>query len=227
MTRRGLHLGKESALWLSPFGLCEKLFGLVSDMSSSSSPSRGEKAGTSFDEKVDHVDATSRRTEVYNIADVDPVLAKKMAAVNDAIDEIGLTPYHWKLFCLNGFGYAVDSMLIVLQGITQPLIELEYKNPNKKIKGISLASAIGLLVGAVFWGFSADIIGTSQSCLPCLKVSEDVSDHADQVARSPSMPPCSSVPSRLFSREQCQITSPFHSCKLLPVWKDYHVIFIC
>ena len=50
-------------------------------------------------------------------------------------------------------------MLIVLQGITQPMIELEYKNPNKQIKGISLASAIGLLVGALFWGFSADIIG--------------------------------------------------------------------
>ena len=39
------------------------------------------------------------------------------------------------------------------------MIELEYKNPNKQIKGISLASAIGLLVGALFWGFSADIIG--------------------------------------------------------------------
>ena len=51
-----------------------------------------------------------RSGEVYELSDFDPVLAKKMAAVNDAIDEIGLTPYHWKLFCLNGFGYAVDSV---------------------------------------------------------------------------------------------------------------------
>ena len=51
-----------------------------------------------------------RAGEVYELTGFDPVLAKKIAAVNDAIDEIGLTPYHWKLFCLNGFGYAVDSV---------------------------------------------------------------------------------------------------------------------
>lgn len=35
--------------------------------------------------------------------------------VNDALDEIGMTPYHWKLFCLNGFGYAVDSLILLIQ----------------------------------------------------------------------------------------------------------------
>lgn len=35
---------------------------------------------------------------------VDPVLNAKMHLVNNAIDEIGFTPYHWKLFVLNGFG---------------------------------------------------------------------------------------------------------------------------
>ena len=35
---------------------------------------------------------------------VDPVLNAKMHLVNNAIDEIGFTPYHAKLFCLNGFG---------------------------------------------------------------------------------------------------------------------------
>jgi hypothetical protein len=41
---------------------------------------------------------------------VDEVLARKMALVNGAIDEIGMTPFQWKLFFLNGFGYAVDSV---------------------------------------------------------------------------------------------------------------------
>ena len=53
------------------------------------------------------------------------------------------------------------QMLTVLAGITQPLVELELKNPNKQIKGISLASTIGLLIGALFWGFTADIVGRS------------------------------------------------------------------
>ncbi|KAI9801584.1 MAG: hypothetical protein M1825_003263 [Sarcosagium campestre] len=128
-------------------------------MSQSPSPSADEKGVISSVQSADDRPSHFRGAEVYDIGVIDPVLAKKVAAVNDAIDEIGLTPYHWKLFCLNGFGYAVDSMLIVLQGITQPMIELEYKNPHPKIKGISMASAIGLLAGALFWGFSADIIG--------------------------------------------------------------------
>ena len=55
-------------------------------------------------------------------------------------------------------------MLTVLAGITQPLVELELKNPNKQIKGISLASTIGLLAGALFWGFTADVVGKSAFC---------------------------------------------------------------
>jgi MFS family permease len=35
----------------------------------------------------------------------------------------------------------------------------EYGNPSSKLKGISLGSQIGLLIGAAFWGLSADIIG--------------------------------------------------------------------
>src|ERR1700733_15251868 len=64
--------------------------------------------------------------EVYNSTAVDPVLAKKMALVNNAIDEIGMTPFQWKLFFLNGFGYAVDSVsqresARLLWGLTQML----------------------------------------------------------------------------------------------------------
>jgi hypothetical protein len=44
---------------------------------------------------------------------VDEVLARKMALVNGAIDEIGMTPFQWKLFFLNGFGYAVDSVCTI------------------------------------------------------------------------------------------------------------------
>ena len=48
--------------------------------------------------------------EVYDFSDIDPILAKKMALINNALDEIGMTPFQWKLFFLNGFGYAVDSV---------------------------------------------------------------------------------------------------------------------
>lgn len=50
------------------------------------------------------------KNEIYDSTNVDPILARKMALVNSAIDEIGMTPFQWKLFFLNGFGYAVDSV---------------------------------------------------------------------------------------------------------------------
>jgi hypothetical protein len=53
-----------------------------------------------------HSDDDSLKGEdVLALQDLDPVLNRKMHLVNNAIDEIGWTPYHWKLFVLNGFGY--------------------------------------------------------------------------------------------------------------------------
>lgn len=40
----------------------------------------------------------------------DPILEKKMILMSEAIEQIGMTPFHWKLFVLTGFGYAVDSV---------------------------------------------------------------------------------------------------------------------
>ncbi|KAK4499382.1 hypothetical protein PRZ48_009896 [Zasmidium cellare] len=97
--------------------------------------------------------------DVYDSTGADPVLTKKMALINATIDEIGMTRWHWKLFFLNGFGYAVDSLLVVCQSIAQPAVTREYGAPNPPLAGVALASQIGLLVGAAAWGFSADVIG--------------------------------------------------------------------
>ncbi|KAK5732304.1 hypothetical protein LTR17_010618 [Elasticomyces elasticus] len=116
-------------------------------------PGSDKSINSSSEETVD------LQKELWDTTAVDPVLAKKMALINQSIDEIGMTPFHWKLFFLNGFGYAVDSLLVVTQSIAQPAVSQEYGNPSKHIAGIALASQIGLLVGAAVWGFSADVIG--------------------------------------------------------------------
>ena len=67
------------------------------------SPEVDEHAG-SIDSSID------LQQEVFDATKLDPVLARKMALVNKAIEEIGMTPFQWKLFFLNGFGYAVDSV---------------------------------------------------------------------------------------------------------------------
>ncbi|KAJ6014807.1 hypothetical protein N7540_009398 [Penicillium herquei] len=88
---------------------------------------------------------------------VDHALAAKMVLINDAIDEIGFTPHHWKLFCLNGFGYAVDSLILLIQSIISTKAGNEF-HPGYST-GLTIAVYVGMLIGAIFWGFSADIIG--------------------------------------------------------------------
>ncbi|RFU26529.1 hypothetical protein B7463_g9799, partial [Scytalidium lignicola] len=95
--------------------------------------------------------------ELISLAQVDRALAAKMHLVNNAIEQIGFTGYHVKLFFLNGFGYAVDSLLVFLMSIASNQVVLEYQPTFTH--GGQLALYIALLVGALFWGMSADIIG--------------------------------------------------------------------
>ena len=75
----------------------------LEDIKHGFSPEVDEHAGSS-DSSID------LQKEVFDATRIDPVLANKMALVNRAIEEIGMTPFQWKLFFLNGFGYAVDSV---------------------------------------------------------------------------------------------------------------------
>ncbi|KAM0244654.1 hypothetical protein ACHAQJ_010734, partial [Trichoderma viride] len=82
------------------------------DITSSSSnksdtPENNEKSAVVIDSQDEA--SSSSISDVFDIKAIDPVLSRKMALVNTAIDEIGMTGFQWKLFWLNGFGYAVDS----------------------------------------------------------------------------------------------------------------------
>ncbi|KAJ5884330.1 membrane transporter [Penicillium tannophilum] len=88
---------------------------------------------------------------------VDQALNAKMNLVNDAIDTIGFTRYHTKLFFLNGFGYAVDSLLLFLMSISADQVVAQY--PPSFTRGAQVGFYLALLGGALFWGSTADIIG--------------------------------------------------------------------
>lgn len=70
---------------------------------------------------------------------------------------MGWTLYNWKLFFLTGFGYAIDSMIVLIKSAALTQVTYQF-NPSYP-KGLIIASYIGLLVGAIFWGLSADVIG--------------------------------------------------------------------
>lgn len=53
--------------------------------------------------------------------------------------------------------YAVDSQILLVQSIIATQAALEF-NPSFP-KGLTIAVYVGMLIGALFWGLSADIIG--------------------------------------------------------------------
>ncbi|KAK0705536.1 major facilitator superfamily domain-containing protein [Lasiosphaeris hirsuta] len=96
--------------------------------------------------------------DILGLQDLDPAMNLKMHLVNDAIDEIGWTPYHTKLFFLNGFGYAVDSLTLLLQSVIASPAFREFGKGGYE-KGMTVSTYVGMLVGALFWGLSADVVG--------------------------------------------------------------------
>lgn len=68
--------------------------------------SKGKADATEYDLPNYLTDDASSfaKSDILAKENVDPALSAKLYLVNNAIDEIGFTMYHWKLFCLNGFG---------------------------------------------------------------------------------------------------------------------------
>ncbi|KAK0634400.1 major facilitator superfamily domain-containing protein [Bombardia bombarda] len=123
------------------------------------SPSHGEKKLSGEAPDVRAADGGSLKGEdILALQDLDPALNRKMHLVNNAIDEIGWTTYHTKLFFLNGFGYAVDSLVLLLQSVIAGPAFREFGQVGYA-RALTIAIYTGMLVGALFWGISADIIG--------------------------------------------------------------------
>ncbi|KAI1867655.1 hypothetical protein JX265_007457 [Neoarthrinium moseri] len=88
---------------------------------------------------------------------VDPVYEAKARVLNKAIKDIGMGKYQWQLFLVVGFGWASDNLWPIVTSLILTPISNEF-HPDK-VPFLSLAQNIGLLAGAIFWGFGCDIFG--------------------------------------------------------------------
>lgn len=88
---------------------------------------------------------------------IDPVYEAKANVLNNAVQAIGMGSYQWKLFFVVGFGWASDNLWPIVTSLILPQIALEFNVNHPPF--LSLAQNIGLLVGAMFWGFGCDIFG--------------------------------------------------------------------
>ncbi|KAI1004948.1 MFS siderochrome iron transporter 1 [Podosphaera aphanis] len=87
----------------------------------------------------------------------DPVYEAKAHILNQAIREIGMGAYQWQLFIVVGFGWANDNLWPVVTSLIFTPIANEFSPSFPQF--LSLSQSIGLLAGAIFWGFGTDIFG--------------------------------------------------------------------
>lgn len=88
---------------------------------------------------------------------IDPVYENKVRVLNNAIQDIGMGWYQWQLFVVVGFGWASDNLWPIVTSLILKSVSLEFKPSRPPL--LTLAQNIGLLFGAIFWGFGCDIFG--------------------------------------------------------------------
>lgn len=88
---------------------------------------------------------------------LDPVYAAKTRVLNKAIQDIGMGRYQWQLFIVIGFGWAMDNLWPIATSLIFTPVRNEFKPTRPPF--LTLSQNIGLLFGAVFWGFGCDIFG--------------------------------------------------------------------
>ncbi|CAG8308219.1 unnamed protein product [Penicillium salamii] len=96
-------------------------------------------------------------TDLASATDGDANYKAKAEVLNRALQDIGMGRYQWQLFVVIGFGWASDNLWPIVTSLILPAVTAEF-NPSKA-PVLTLAQNIGLLIGAVFWGFGCDIFG--------------------------------------------------------------------
>lgn len=120
----------------------------------------GSKSGSKLDLDLVQIESQSSRIssepDMFDLEDNDIALTKKMHLVNNALDEIGFTWFNIKYLIIAGYGYAADSLLGFAQSTVQQYVNYQF---NQSFPISTEVIYAGYLVGCIFWGTSADIIG--------------------------------------------------------------------
>jgi MFS family permease len=96
--------------------------------------------------------------------------ATRTELLSDCITTIGMGSYQWKLFFLCGLGWAADSMYMQAISVIQPQAQLEYDLTDFQTAALQTFMLTGMMLGAVFWGAMADIIGRRPAFMITLSV---------------------------------------------------------
>ncbi|EHK26979.1 uncharacterized protein TRIVIDRAFT_62772 [Trichoderma virens Gv29-8] len=120
-------------------------------------PSDDGKAAPARDPVETQSISTGSDEDVIPKGALDPVYEAKAKVLNRAIQDIGMGWYQWQLFAVVGFGWASDNLWPIVTSLIFTPVNNEFTPHRAPL--LTLAQNIGLLAGAVFWGFGCDIFG--------------------------------------------------------------------
>ncbi|EGD91842.1 hypothetical protein H112_00444 [Trichophyton rubrum D6] len=125
-------------------------------MAASSSRDDPKQQGD-YDETLTDTSSNEELLATIPKGTMDPIYEAKALLLNKAILDIGMGWYQWQLFIVIGFGWASDNMWPIITSLIFTPVKNEFMPSKAPL--LTLAQNLGLLVGAVFWGFGCDIYG--------------------------------------------------------------------
>jgi putative MFS transporter len=79
--------------------------------------------------------------------------------VGEAVEEIGVGPFQYKLLAICGASWAADAMEVVIISYVIPNVIRQWSLESAQAGLIGTAIFVGMLVGAWFWGTISDYVG--------------------------------------------------------------------
>ena len=121
-------------------------------------------------EKREDAGTEALRHSHVEVAAVDEVYTRKVYVFNKIINEhIGMNAWQWWLLVVAGMGWFVDNAWLQLVALILPQVRAEFftaqeleQQPHKSAF-LTLSMFAGTVVGSIFWGYLADVIGRRPS----------------------------------------------------------------
>lgn len=86
-------------------------------------------------------------------------MAERTLTIDEAIEQIGLGRFQYKLLAICGAGWAADAMEVILIAFVIPAVIREWSLTSAQAGFIGTAIFLGMLAGAWFWGTITDYVG--------------------------------------------------------------------
>lgn len=86
-------------------------------------------------------------------------MSERTLTVGEAVEEIGVGPFQYKLLAICGASWAADAMEVIIISYVIPVVIRQWSLTSAQAGLIGTAIFVGMLVGAWFWGTITDYVG--------------------------------------------------------------------